>query len=211
MARGEADAAYQMLSSDTGFAAVAAQLWLESAQRITSGKEQDGRLAEVTRAAGCLEAHALYHRTLAVEPERAHAVVPLLIRLGERAATLYHAMATLPPEDPVRLREATVWGAYVSHLAGSLSLAPGRGHPAYVYQSLASVAHWTAEYPGRVLTELREKDVPDVETLGRHAVEVAHLAEQIRTMLLDPRQTVERTRTCLAAADKLLDLTEAWL
>ena len=37
----------------------------------------------------------------------------------------------------------------------------------------------------------------------------AALAEQVRTLLLDPRQTIDRARTCLAAADRLLALTEA--
>jgi hypothetical protein len=211
MERGEADAAYQLLSSDTGFAAVAAQLWLERARRITSGKEQDGRLAEVTGAAGCPEAHALYRRTLGVEPERAQAVVPLLLHLGERATMLYQLMGSMPPQDTERRRDATVWGAYVSHLAGTLSLAPGRGHPASVYQSLAPILYWATEYPGRVTGELREKDVPSMETLDQHAAEVANLAEQIHTLLLAPLQVNNRTRACLAAADQLLALTEARL
>jgi hypothetical protein len=211
MERGEADAAYQLLSGDTGFAAVAAQVWLEGAQRIYSGKEQDGRLAEVTEAAGCPEAHALYRLTLAVEPERAQAVVPLLLHLGEQAAPLYHSMGNWPPEDRQRLRDGTVWGAYVSHLAGTLSLAPRRGHPAYLYRSLGSILFWATDYPARLIGELREKEVPGAESLRQQAAAVAGLAEQIRTTLLDPRQTIDRTRHCLAAADKLLDLTEARL
>jgi hypothetical protein len=209
MERGEADAAYQILSCETGFVAVAAQLWLEGAQRIYSSKEQDGLLAEVTGAAGCPEAHALYRLTLAVEPERAQAVVPLLLQLGERAAALFQLMGTSLPSDAERRREAIVWGAYVSHLAGTLGLAPGRGHPAHLYRSLKSILFWATEYPGRVIGELREKEVPGVETLDRHASEVAGLAEQIRTTLLDPLQVIGRTRTCLAAADRLLHLTEA--
>jgi predicted nucleotidyltransferase len=211
MVRGEVDATYQLLSSETGFAAVAAQLWLESAQRICSRKEQDGQLAEVARAAGHPEAHALYRHALAVEPERAQAVVPLLLQLGEQAAPLYHSMATLPPEDPERRRDATVWGAYISHLAGTLSLAPDRGHPAYVYQSLGSISHWAADYPAQIIEELRGKEVPGAESLHQQASVVAGLAEQIRTTLLDPLQAIDRTRHCLAAADKLLDLTEARL
>ena len=209
--RGEADAAYQLLSGDAGFVAVAVQLWLEGAGQISSRKEQDGRLAEVTAAAGCPAAHALYRRTLAVEPERARAIAPLLLRLGERAAPLYHLMGTLPPEDPERRRDAAVWGAYVSHLAGTLSLAPGRGHPAYVYQSLRSILHWAIEYPGRVIGELGEKGVSGVQPLTQHASEVAGLAEQIPAILLDPRQAVDRAQACLAAADQLVDLTEARL
>lgn len=209
MARGEADAVEPLLSGDTGFAAVAARLWLEGAQRLASGKEQDGRLAEVTGTAGCPEAHALYRGALAVEPERAAAVAPLLRELGEKAVTLYHSMGTLPPEEPERRRETRIWGAYVAHLAGTLSLAPGRGHPAYVYQSLRSLEFWATEYPARMITCLREKDAAGVETLDRDAAEIAALAEQIRTLLLDPRQTIDRTRTCLAAADQLLALTEA--
>jgi predicted nucleotidyltransferase len=211
MERGEADAVYQQLSSDAGFAAVAAQLWLEGAQRICSSKEQDGRLAGVTTAAGCPEAHALYRLALAVEPERAEAVVPLLLRLGERTAPLYHSIGTLPPEAPERRREALVWGAYVAHLTGTLSLAPGQGHPAHVYRSLPSIALWATEYPGRVIAELREKGISGVETLDRLAAEVAALAAQIRAILLDPLQATGRTPACLAAADQLLDLTEARL
>jgi predicted nucleotidyltransferase len=209
MERGEADAAYQLLSGDAGFAAVAAQLWLEGAQQISSSKEQDGRLAQVAAAAGCPEAHALYRRTLAVELERAQAVVPLLRHLGERAAPLYHRMGTLPPEDRQRRRDAAVWGAYLSHLAGTLSLAPARGHPAYVYQSLRSILHWAIEYPRQVVGERREKKESGGEELNRAASEVAGLAQQIRTIVLDPRQTVVRAHACLAAADQLLDLTEA--
>jgi predicted nucleotidyltransferase len=209
MARGEAEAVYSLLSGDAGFVAVAAQLWLEGAQRITSGKEQDGGLAEITAAAGCPEAHALYRLALAVEPERAAAVVPLLRDLSEKSVPLYHALGALPPEEPERRREARVWGAYVAHLAGTLSLAPGRGHPAYVYQSLRSLGFWATEYPARMITGLREREVPGVETLDRPAAEVAALADQIGALLLDPRRAIARTRTCLAAADQLLALTEA--
>jgi hypothetical protein len=209
MARGEADAVDELLSGDTGFAAVAARLWLEGAQRLASGKEQDGRLAEVAGAAGCPEAHALYWGALAVVPERAAAAAPLLRELGEKAVALYHSMGTLPPEEPERRRETRIWGAYVAHLAGTLSLAPGRNHPAYVYQSLRSLEFWATEYPARMIEGLREKDAAGVETLDREAAEVAALAEQIRTLLLDPRQTIDRARTCLAAADQLLARTEA--
>ena len=209
LGRGEADAAYQRLSGDAGFARIAAQLWLEGAQQIPSSKEQDGRLAEVTAAAGCPEAHALYRRTLAVEPERAQAVVPLLRHLGERAAPLYQLMGSLPPEDRQRRREAAVWGAYLSHLAGTLSLAPGRGHPAYVYQSLGSILFWGIEYSRQVRGERCEQEGPGGAALSRAAAEVANLAGQIRTLLLDPRQTAVRAHACLAAADQLLDLTVA--
>jgi hypothetical protein len=186
MERGEVDAAHERLSSETGVAAVAAQLWLEGAQQICSGKEQDGRLAEVTRAAGCPEAHALYRLVLAVEPERAAAAAPLLLRLGEQAVALYHSMGTLPPEEPERRREGLVWGAYVAHLTGTLSLAPGLGHPAHLYQSLRSIGFWAIEYPARVIAELREKGVSGVEALDRSAAEVSALAAQIRTILLGP-------------------------
>jgi hypothetical protein len=209
MERGEADAAYQFLSSDTGFAAIAAQLWLEGARRICSRKEQDGQLAAVTRAAGCPEAHALYRRALAVAPERAQLVAPLLLHWGKRAASLYHRMATAPPEDPERRRDAAVWGAYVAHLAGTLSLAPDRGHPAVVYQLLRPILFWATDYPARVIGKLREKDGPGVEELNRAASEVATLAEQIHTLVLDPLQAIGRTRACLAAADQFLDLIEA--
>jgi predicted nucleotidyltransferase len=209
MERGEVEAAYQRLSGDTGFAAVAAQLWLEGAQRITSGKEQDGRLAEVTRAAGCPEAHALYRRALAVEPERAEAAVPFLRRLGEQAVALYRSIGTSPPEAAERRREARVWGAYVGHLLGTLSLAPGLGHPALVYQSLRSIGYWATEYPARMIGELREKGASGVATLGQRAAGVAALAQQIRTILLDPLAAAPRAQACLAAADQLLELTEA--
>jgi hypothetical protein len=118
-------------------------------------------------------------------------------------------MATLPPEDPERRREATVWGAYVSHLAATLSLAPSRGHPAYVYQSLRSILCWATEYPGRLMGERREQDATGVAALNRTASEVADLAEQIQALLLDPLQAIHRTRACLAAANQLLDLTKA--
>jgi hypothetical protein len=209
--RGEAEAVYQHLSGDTGFAAVAAQLWMDGAQRLCSTKEQDGRLAEVTAAAGCPEVHALYRLTLAVEPERVQAVVPLLRRWGERATSLYQLIGTLSPEGSQTCLEATVWGAYVSHLAGTLSLAPGRGHPAYVYQSLGSISFWATGYPGRWIGELRQKEVSGVETLSQHAAEVAGLAEQIRTTLLDSLRATDRARSCLAAAEKLLQVTQARL
>lgn len=209
--RGEAETAYQLLSGDRGFAAVATRLWLEGAGQICSGKEQDGRLAAVTAAAGCPEAHALYRRTLAVEPERAQAVVPLLRRWGERTAGLYQLMGALASEGSRLRREAAVWGAYVLHLARTLSLAPGRGHAAYAYQSLQSLPFWSSEYPDRRIAELRETEVSGVGTMDEHAAEVAGLATQIRAILLDPLQAEARARSCLAAAEKLLELTEARL
>jgi hypothetical protein len=211
MVRGEADVAYQLLSTDAGFVAVVAQLWLEGAQRICSSKEQDGRLANVARAAGCPEAHALYRRTLAVDPRRVQTAVLLLNQLRERAAHLYQSMATLPPEDSVRRRDVTVWGAYLSHLVGTLAVAPDRGHAAYVYQSLRSILLWAIEYPDRVIGDLRANGVPDLEALRQLASEVADLAEQLRRTLLDPRQSVDRAKDCLAGADQLLHLTEARL
>jgi predicted nucleotidyltransferase len=211
MASGNVEAAYQVLSGDTGFAAVAAQLWLEGARRICSSKEQDGRLAEVAAAAGCPEAHALYRRTLAVDPRRGQTAVLLLHQLRERAAHLYPLMAAWPPEDPKRRREVTVWGAYVTHLAGTLAVAPGRGHAAYVYQSLPSILFWATEYPVRVIGDLRANGRPDLEALRQPASEMADLAEQLHRTLLDPRQSVDRAKGCLAAADQLLDLTEARL
>jgi hypothetical protein len=120
-------------------------------------------------------------------------------------------MAVVPPEDAERHREATVWGAYVTHLAGTLSLAPGMGHPAFVYQSLKSLFFWTTEYPATKVEALRDQDAPGVEALERLAAEVADLAAQIRTLLLDPLQAGDRAAICLAATDELLDLTETRL
>jgi predicted nucleotidyltransferase len=209
--RGEVDEAHQLLSGDAGLAAVAAQLWLEGAQRITSGKEQDGRLAAVTAALGCPEAHALYRRTLAVDPERARAVVPLLRDLGERGAALYHRLGAAPLEDAARRRETRVWAAYLAHVTGTLSLAPGHGHPVHVYQSLDALAYWAEAYPKRVLKALRADDAPGLELLHRQAAEVAGLEAQIRARLLDPALAIDRARDCLAAADQLVSLTEARL
>ena len=120
-------------------------------------------------------------------------------------------MGALPPADPERLREATVWSAYISHFAGTLSLAPSRGHPAYLYQSLPSLMYWATEYPDRVMAGLRERDLPGVERLNADAAEVAALAAQIRSILLDPPRAAARTQASLAAADQLLALTEARL
>jgi hypothetical protein len=206
---GEPDATYRTLSGSTGFAAAAAQLWLESAQQITSAKEQDGRFAEVAQAAGCPEAHALYRRTLRVELDRGQAAVPLLLQLAERAAPLYRLMGASPPADPQRRRDTRVWGAYTAHLAGTLSLAPARGHPAYVYQSLPSLLLWSVDYPHRTIAELREVDAPGIETLNQRAAEVADLAARVHNILLDPPQAAGAVRTGLAAADRLLDLTKA--
>jgi hypothetical protein len=208
LARGEADAAYELLSGDSGSAAVAAQLWMERAQRITSGKEQDGQLAEVAAAAGCPEAHALYRRSLGMKPERAEAMAPLLLRLGEQAAALYRLLESQYPEGSERYREAKVWGAYLAHLAGTLSLAPGRGHPAYVYQSLSSLLSWAAEFPGRRVEELRQEGAGDFKMLHREAVEVAGLAEQVRSGLLGAVQSICRARGCLTAARELLAVSE---
>jgi hypothetical protein len=203
----DADAAYQLLSGDAGFAAVAVQLWLEGARRICSSKEQDGRLAEVAAAAGCPEAHALYHRALAVDPVRAGTVVPLLRLWGERAASLYQMIGALSLEGSPDRREAAVWGAFVSHLAETLSLAPGRGHPAHLYQSLRSLLFWTSGYPARIIAELRAKDGPGLETLDRIAAETSYLAAQIGTVLLDPLSATSRVQGCLTAAEELLALT----
>jgi hypothetical protein len=199
------------LRGDAGFAAVAAQLWLEGAGRIASSKEQDGRLARVARAAGCPEAHALYRRALGVEPARARAVVPLLRRLDEKAAVVYRLLATLPPEEPSRRLESRVWGAYLSHLIGTLALVPGRGHPAYLYQSLQAIRHWTTEYPAWKIIPLRRENEAGAEHLSRRADELADLAERIRTVLLDPARATDRAQACLTAADQLLHLTETRL
>jgi hypothetical protein len=211
MERGEADALSECLGSGTGFAAVAAQLWLESARRIGSSKEQDGQLAAATAAAGWPEAHALYHLTLAVQPECARLVAPLLLDLGDRAAALYRSLGSSSPEDAGRRRELTVWGAYVSHLAGTLALAPERGHPAYVYQSLRSLSYWAIDYPARIMTELQEKEVRNREILRGQTGQLAELAEQIRTTLLGPLNATDRARSSLEAADRLLVLTETRL
>lgn len=209
--RGEADAAYRILSGESGFAAVAAQLWLERARRIVSNKEQDGRLAEVAETAGCPEVHALYRRVLAVEPERAQAAAPLLLRLAERAVPFYRRLGSQPPDEPDRRRETRVWGAYVAHLVGTLGLAPGQGHPAHVYPSLGPLRRWAIEYPERLVEALLETGAPGAESLKRRAAEFARLAEQIRTLLLDPERAIERAQSGLAAADRLLELTEARL
>ena len=106
---GEADAAYQLLSGDTGFVAVAVQLWLEGAQQISSRKEQDGRLAEVTAAAGCPAAHALYRCTLAVEPERPYGPGVESPHPGPNAAADEETEREFDPADK---------GRYLSALSG---------------------------------------------------------------------------------------------
>jgi hypothetical protein len=206
--RGEADAAYRLLSGQSGFAAAAAQIWLESARQIVSCKEQDGRLAEVAEAAGCPEAHTLYRRVLAVEPDRAEAAAPLLLRLAARVVPLYRRLGSQPPDEPDRHRETRVWGAYAAHLAGTLGLAPGRGNPAHLYPSLGSLRRWTIAYPGRLAEALLEAGAPGAESLIRLATEAASLAEQIDTLLLDPAHAARRAQIGLDAANRLLELTE---
>jgi hypothetical protein len=56
-----------------------------------------------------------------------------------------------------------------------------------------------------------ETDSPGRHTLDRQARELATLAERIWTALLDPARSAERARACLAAADRLLALTETRL
>jgi len=209
MESGQREAVSPLLGGDAGFAAVAARLWLEGARRIVSAKEQDGRLAEAAADAGCPEAHALYRRVLAVDPERAQAATHLLVRLSRRALRLYRRLGSLPPEDPRRRRDTRVWGAYVAQLTGTLSLAPGRGHPAHLYHSLGALRHWAIEYPRRLAAPLLETGTPAGAALQERLDEVATLAGRIRLLLLDPAHALDRSRDRLAAANRLLALTEA--
>jgi hypothetical protein len=208
MENGQADAVVPILSGDVGFAAVAARLWLERSRRIVSAKEQDGCLAEAAADAGCPEVHALYRRVLAVDPERTRAAAPLLIHLARRAAALYRRLGSLPPDDPDRRREALVWGAYAAHCAATLGLAPSRGHPAHAYRSLGALRYWTIEYPRRLAAPLLEPGSPACAAVQERLDEVAGLAGRVHTILLDPAAALDRSRTCLDAACRLLTLTE---
>lgn len=206
---GEPDAAYACLSGAGGFASLAARLWLEGARRLISGKEEDGQLLAVAREVGYPEIHALYRGVLAVEPERALAAAPLLVRLARRGPRLYRRLGALLPLDAPRRREATVWGAHLAHLAGTLGLAPGRGHPALLYPSLGALRLWAVDYPARWIAAHAPEPFPGREPLHRRVAEVAGLAERVHTLLLDPARACHRVRSCLAAADRLVGLTEA--
>jgi hypothetical protein len=205
--RGEWEEAYQTLSSPVGFGAVTAQLWLEAARRIYSNKEQDGLLADVTRAAEHPEVHALYRRLHAVEPERAAAVAPRLRDLGEQAASFYHGVDALALEEP-RWRRGRVWAAWVRYITATLALAPAKGHPAHVYQRLGRIRYWTVDSPRRDLAELRQMKTPGLEPLESLAAATSRLADGVREELLGPASPDGRARASLTAAAQLLALTE---
>jgi hypothetical protein len=205
--KGEAGAAYAMMGKLTGFAALAGQIWLEAAHRIYSSKEQDGTLAEITRAAGHADAHDLYRSSLAVDPERAAEASPLLLDLGDWGAAFYDALGAQVPED-ARRASGPVLAAWVRHLSHTLSLAPSMGHPAYLYQRLETLRYWVAERPAELLTRLRAQTAPELGTLETANSRLALLLEEVEDLLLGTTSPEVRAAESLAAADALLELTE---
>jgi hypothetical protein len=205
--RGEPEEAYSQLSRPTGLAVVAGQLWLEAAHRIYSSKEQDGLLAEVTRAAGWPEAHALYHAALGVQPGRAEAAVPLVLELGERGAAFFRRLGDVPRTYRRRHGRLPVWTAWIRHLAATLALAPRKGHPADVYQRWKGLRYWTTGAPGEIVKELQEKEAPGLEELQGQAAAAVRLSEALRETLLGRAPAAERAQTALAAAERLVEMT----
>ena len=146
---------------------------------------------------------------LLAEAAAAGKCVTIHVEKHNPALRLYRRLGSLPPEDPRRRRDTRVWGAYVAQLTGTLSLAPGRGHPAHLYHSLGALRHWAIEYPRRLAAPLLETGTPAGAALQERLDEVATLAGRIRLLLLDPAHALDRSRDRLAAANRLLALTEA--
>jgi hypothetical protein len=205
--RGEPEEAYSQLSRPTGLAVVAGQLWLEAAHRIYSSKEQDGLLAEVTRAAGCPEAHALYHAALGVHRGRAEAAVPLVLDLGQCGVGFFRRLGDVPLTYRWRHGHLPVWTAWIRHLAATLALAPHRGHPADIYQRWKALRYWTTRAPGEIVKEMQEKGAPGLKELEAQAAEAVRLSEALRETLLGPVPAAERAQTALAAAERLVEMT----
>jgi hypothetical protein len=201
------DFACGLLAGDRGFGVLAGDLWLEGARHIYSGKEQDGLLAELCRAAGHDEAHEWYRCVMGVQPGRADAAVPLILALGEQADGLFGRLAALPAPRPwaEQVRTDRAWNR---HLTGTLSLAPGRGHPAYVYQRLGWFLGWAVDLPRQAIALCRQAGMPGALELQEAVRGMEVLAEQIRATLTDLVPAGERARRGLAAAEKLLHLSE---
>jgi hypothetical protein len=196
------------MGSLRGFASVAAQLWLESAGVIYSSKEQDGRLAAVTRAFGHREVHALYRQILGVDLERAAAAVPLVRALGDAAAGFYDRAATLSDQDSGHVRHASVWAAWIRHLADTLCLAPAMSHPAYLYQRLGVLRYWTAVSPRETADDLAGRGVEGAAALDPLARESRRRYDALEACLMGEVPPSERARSSVAAAEQLLAVTE---
>ena len=162
----------------------------------------------MTRAAGCPEVHALYHAAMGVQPDRAAAAAPLVLALGKRGAAFYPRLEAVPCQYRKPYGRVRVWAAWIRHLAAKLALAPFKGHPAEVYQQLGTLRYWTTTDPGEILKQLQETECPGLEELEAHAAEAARLGEALRETLLGPAPAAERARTALAAAERLVEMTE---
>jgi hypothetical protein len=205
---GQAEEACQAFrNSFNGFAAMAGHLWLEAAQRIFSSKEQDGLLAEVMHRRGQGEAHAWYRDILGVHPERAAAAAPLILELGQQAAALYARLdaSTLSPEQR---KTCCISAAWITHLSETLSIAPRQGHPATIYQQLDSLLYWTQQRPRNLSKKYGGDEASGKEEWEAAACTVERAADVVRETLIGPLTAEERARNSLAAADKLLALSE---
>jgi hypothetical protein len=102
----------------------------------------------------------------------------------------------------------SVWAAWIRHLAGTLALAPRRGHPAHLYQQRTALAYWVVTSPGRDVRELREKEAPGLEALEAFAARAGGLYAELCETLLGPTPATERAKSAIAAAERLVEMTE---
>ena len=207
--KGEPAAALDARGGGAGFSSLAAQVWLEGARRIYSGKEQDGAFAEAARKAGRPEAHALYRTVLEADPRRAEAASPLLHAFGEAAAAFFEGAGALAQADhPIR-EESRINAAWTRHLARTLSISPRMGHPAGTYQRLGMLRWWAVDLPERWVPRFHEAEIPGADDLEAQAAALNRRLEQIEAALYGEAPKETRAESVLQAAERLLDVTES--
>jgi hypothetical protein len=207
LAKGETEEAWQQFCGGHGFGAVAAHVWLEATHRIYSSKEQDGLLAQVTAAAGQRETHRLYHDVLGVQADRVAGCAPQLLQIGQKVADLIHHLDAIP-ELAEHRSMFRIYVAWITHLSGTLALAPQRGHPAYTYQQWESLRYWSLQRPRNLLQKYQAAGASNLECVEPQLANLELLAEQIQTQMFGPTSLTKRVQNSLIAAEVLLRLTE---
>jgi hypothetical protein len=206
--RGVFGEALQLLCGGRGFAAVAGHVWLESARRIYSSKEQDGTLKEVARERGCPQAHALYREVCGVDEERAKRAAPLIHALGERTGEFYALARRLAPGGNERLGKPQVWEAWVRHLAHRMSLAAVLGHPAHLAHQMGTLRYDTQDRPRQWAEQYCFAEVPGAEALLSPCEDLHRLLREAENLFIGLTPLVDRAEAACRAAEALMELTE---
>ena len=206
--RGVYGEALQLLCGGRGFASVAGHVWLESARRIYSSKEQDGNLKEVARERGCPQAHSLYREAYGADEERAKRAAPLIYALGERTGEFYAFARRLAPGGSENLGKPEVWEAWVRHLAHRMSLAAVLGHPAHIAHQMSTLRYDTQDRPLQWTELYGFAEVPGAEALLGPCEELDRLFREAESLFLGPTPLMDRAEAACRAAESLMELTE---